>query len=236
MLTLAKRLIHFKFRDAHLLIFAKAPVEDQVKTRLIPNIGSINATKLYRLMLEQVVATIANCHLCPVTLCCTPDTEHSSFKTLQSQYAVELDLQHGRDLGEKMYNAVSRALKTARSVVVVGTDCLQLTESFLGHVLAMLSDRKTDAVITPAEDGGYVLLGLNRVDHAIFTDIEWSTERVMIQTRTALEKLGWHYRETKTMRDLDTLEDIRHVYENEHQYLLNTDVRNFLSEVCENGT
>jgi len=226
--------IQLKFHDAVILVFAKAPVAEKVKTRLIPDIGVENATKLYQLMLEHTISTVVNSHLCRVTVCCTPDNNHSFLQSLHSRYAVALDVQRGSDLGERMYNAISKAMITANNVIVIGTDCFQITESLLGQVLAKLSSKSKNAVVTPAKDGGYVLIGLNKNDRSIFSNIEWGTDTVMEQTRVALNSLGWNWQETPVLCDLDTIEDLAHVYKNKHQYHLNTGVQDLLSEIMEN--
>lgn len=224
----------FKFPAARILIFAKAPVENQVKTRLVQDIGADSATVLYQTMLEQIVKTVANSFLCPASLYCSPDTSHKIFQQLHSQYSVELKAQQGKDLGERMYNAASQALQTSQTVIIVGTDCLQMTESHLGQVLADLIQKKDDAVITPAEDGGYVLIGLNGAHPDLFNDIEWGSDRVMLQTRDALKSLGWQWKEMSPLRDIDELEDLHHVYKNKHQYHLDTGVHRILRSIFEN--
>ncbi len=213
------------------MIFAKAPVENQVKTRLVPDIGATKALTLYQAMLDQIVATIVTSQLCSVCLYCTPDSNHSAFNELSRKYPVTLKNQQGIDLGERMCHAAATSLNTHNSVVIVGTDCLQLTESLLGHVLAGLSKNSCDAIISPAHDGGYVLLGLNRVEPELFAGIEWGTNKVMQQTRNALDRMGWDWQETQTLRDVDTYDDLKHIYENEHQYPVNTGVRELLTSI-----
>ena len=220
-----------KFPASQILVFAKAPVENEVKTRLIPDIGAKHATALYQSMLEQTVATATVGNLCKVSLYCTPNIDHPIFKKLSQTYPVQLMTQQGNDLGERMFQAASQALKTSYSVVIIGTDCLQLTESLLGQVLALLANKTSDVVITPAHDGGYVLLGLNQIHRDLFTDIEWGTDRVMEQTRNALNQLEWNWQLTPMLRDIDTVEDVRYIYQNGHQYPLSTGVRDLLHSI-----
>jgi len=224
---------NIKFKDARILIFAKAPIEGQVKTRLIPDVGAEHTTQLYRLMLEQVVSTVVSSKLCPVTLVCTPDIEHEFFQILKNLYQIDLELQNGGNLGERMFHAAESGLKVSRRVVIIGTDCLQLTESMLGQVLATLSNGKCDAVVTPAIDGGYALIALNRNDPALFDDIQWGSEFVMQQTRTVLQRLGWNWQETDKIRDLDTIDDLIDVYKNKHQYYMNTGVQALVTSIVE---
>ncbi|HKI81038.1 MAG TPA: DUF2064 domain-containing protein, partial [Pseudodesulfovibrio sp.] len=73
----------------------------------------------------------------------------------------------------------------------------------LGH----LADG-SDAVMAPAQDGGYVLLGLRRAAHGLFTDIPWGTGRVAAVTRRRMRELRWHWRELPLQWDVDRPEDL----------------------------
>ena len=222
-----------KFPDAQILIFAKTPVIGRVKTRLIPHIGDTNALRLYQAMLQQTVETTANSKLCNVRMYCLPTEDHLFIQSLKSDYPIELDIQQGTNLGERMFDAASKALKVCKHVVLIGCDRLQFTAERLENVLSLLSSENIDAVITPAHDGGYVLLGLNRVNPLLFENIEWGTDSVMQQTCNALESLRWEWREMETLRDLDTIEDLAHIKHNEHQYHIDTGVREMLETIFE---
>ena len=229
-------MVHYKFPASQILVFAKAPVKNQVKTRLAREVGAEKALALYCAMLEQTIETTTKSQCCPVSLYCAPDSSHPTFEALSRKYPLILKNQTGNDLGARMLHAASKSLNAHSSVVIVGTDCLQLTESLLGQVLAGLTSNSCDAIITPAEDGGYVLLGLNRTVPALFEGIDWGSGEVMEQTRRALERLGWRWQETQTLRDIDTFEDIKYLYENEHQYPLNTGVRESLYTIFKKQT
>jgi glycosyltransferase A (GT-A) superfamily protein (DUF2064 family) len=66
-----------------------------------------------------------------------------------------------------------------------------------------------DAVVVPAEDGGYVMLGLNRCEAALFQEIEWGSAKVMTATRKRLRRLRWRWKELETLWDIDRPEDYR---------------------------
>jgi glycosyltransferase A (GT-A) superfamily protein (DUF2064 family) len=63
-------------------------------------------------------------------------------------------------------------------------------------------------VLNPAVDGGYVLIGLSRFSTLIFSEIPWSTEKVLSETRKRLEMLNWQWQELKTHHDIDRPEDL----------------------------
>ena len=70
-----------------------------------------------------------------------------------------------------------------------------------------------DAVVIPAEDGGYALIGMRTPERALFTDMRWSTPGVMDETRRRLTELGWTWREPVTLWDVDRPEDLERLHE-----------------------
>jgi rSAM/selenodomain-associated transferase 1 len=209
--------ISFAYPDARLLIFSRAPIPGKVKSRLIPAIGETAAAELHRLMTQNIVSLAAEASLCPVELWCD-DVSHEFFQTLSERFNVKLCLQQGRDLGERMHHAARCALAQADSVIIVGSDCLQFTTDHFRTTLHELSLDECDVVVTPALDGGYVLLGLKSIDKRIFQDISWGTGDVMSQTRAALQALRWQWKEMPALRDTDIREDLMDVLSNRHQY------------------
>ena len=107
-----------------------------------------------------------------------------------------------------MQHAFARALSVARHAVLVGTDCPALTVSHLRQAAHALAGGN-DAVVVPAEDGGYVMLGLNRCDAELFHGIEWGSAKVMAATRERLRRLRWRWKELETLWDIDRPEDYR---------------------------
>lgn len=220
-----------EFPHACLLVFAKAPVAGQVKTRLVPHIGAETAAQFQHLMIQHTVSTAVHGALCPVQLFCTPDTAHPLFQQLRMDYPLALHVQQGEDLGERMFNAANQAMEKSRQVVIIGCDCLQLSERVLNQALTALSANGEDAVVIPAYDGGYVLIGMNRLDYRLFRAIDWGTERVMDQTRQALRQLSWSWRELPMLRDVDSIQDIAHIKEHGYRYHLDTGIQQLLSQI-----
>lgn len=222
-----------KYPNAEILVFARAPVTGQVKTRLIPDIGAERANLLYQQLLEHTVSIISSSNLCQPRLFCTPDTTHPFLQSLCSRFGIPLDTQEGDNLGERMFNAALQRLRVVDHVVLIGSDCLQMTVSHLDSVLSYLSKDGKKVVITPAQDGGYVLLGLSQIHRAIFENINWGTAQVMNQTRDALQQLRWQWQEMDILKDLDTFEDIKDILANEHQYQIDTGVRELLGNLLQ---
>jgi len=185
---------------------AKAPVSGQVKTRLIPFLGQEKATKLYRKMLSDTTCLMLRSKICPIQIWCHPTTEHPDFLILKQQGSW-LFQQKGNNLGDRMYTALDQALKSFQFVVVIGCDCPLMSHEIVQKAFAELAKENLDAVLGPAEDGGYYLLGLKKPAPSLFQNISWGTAHVMDQTRNNLRKMDWQWSELDTLWDLDRHED-----------------------------
>ena len=186
-------------------ILAKAPIPGLSKTRLIPNLGAEGAAGLQRWLLQRTVGTTMSAGLGPVTLWCTPDTTHPEFTRLAGRASITLRRQTSGDLGERMLQAL-RESPGAQGTLLIGTDCPTLKPSHLQAAARGLDAHP--AVFIPAEDGGYVLVGMRDAHPEPFSDIEWSTERVMAQTRQRLAAIGWRWQEFEPLWDVDREEDL----------------------------
>ena len=202
------------FKQSAILIFAKAPLEGQVKTRLIPALGAEGATGLYRRLLANLVNSLVEERLAAIELWCAPDAAHPDFQKMQQLPRLTLHEQLGGDLGERMANAVIDARQRHRHLVLLGVDCPALTVAMLQQVFSWLAD-DVDAVLGPAEDGGYVLLGLNRTTECLFQGIPWGSGAVAEMTRQCMRKLEWSWRELPELWDLDRPEDLLRMAANE---------------------
>jgi hypothetical protein len=179
-------------------ILAKAPLPGLAKTRLMPMLGADGAAALQAWLLQRTVATALAAELGPVTLWCTPDTGHAAFAACAAAGPVTLRRQVDGDLGARMLAAVAA---NAGGTLVIGTDCPLLDRARLRQAAASLAAH--DASLIPAEDGGYVLLGLRHPAAALFAGVDWSTPQVMAQTRDRLRELGWRWQELATLWDVD---------------------------------
>lgn len=183
-------------------ILAKAPVPGFAKTRLIPALGPDGAAMLQQRLTERAAATACAAKLGPVTLWAAPDESHASFQALAVAHEIVVKRQPDGDLGARMLAAMQDG-----PVLVIGTDCPALTSSHLRACAEVLRDG-IDAVIIPAEDGGYALIGTRRPIPALFSDMMWSTATVMTETRRRLARLGLTWREPLRLWDIDVPEDL----------------------------
>jgi glycosyltransferase A (GT-A) superfamily protein (DUF2064 family) len=91
--------------------------------------------------------------------------------------------------------------------IVIGTDCPALTLEHLRTAARALMDG-VDVVIVPVEDGGYGLIGMRRLQPALFAGMTWSHSSVMAETRRRLTKLGLSWREPARLWDIDEPADL----------------------------
>lgn len=196
-----------QFPQARILVFAKAPIPGRCKTRLIPSLGEQGAADLHAQLVKRTLTTATQASLCPVELWCAEDLEHPFFRECQTNFPITLKRQEGADLGERMANAFNETLKEASQVILIGTDCPALTVKDLEDALSVLM-KNYDCVLKPADDGGYVLIGLNTVNKTIFQKIHWGSETVLHNTRKRLHTIGWRWHELTSTWDLDRPTDL----------------------------
>lgn len=205
----------------HIAVFAKAPVPGAVKTRLIPLLGDHAAAQAHRQMTHhalQIATAAAPGH---VSLWSGGLHQHEFLRECHEHFNVFAYPQCDGDIGNRMADCFARLLPQSRRVLLIGSDCPVLSVTDLRDAAAAL-DEGARMVFTPAEDGGYVLVGARRFERlgsadadpdvaAAFEAIDWSTAAVMNQTRQALVARGWsagkQWREMAQRWDVDTPDD-----------------------------
>lgn len=200
-----------QFPDAVILVFAKAPLAGEVKTRLIPVLGAATAAALHAHLVRHTLVTVCRAGICPVQLWCSPDTTHAFFAECQREFGVTLHTQQGSNLGARMAHAFDVALQEYPQAVIIGSDCPLLTAQDITTTLAALCS-DCNAVLGPAQDGGYVLLGLKQAPPSLFEAIPWGTANVLALTRERLQQLQWRVTELAAHWDVDRPEDLAHPF------------------------
>jgi rSAM/selenodomain-associated transferase 1 len=142
-----------------------------------------------------------------VELCCTPDDPHPVLTDLAQRLSVPLAAQGPGNLGDRMARAFARALAGRRAVLIVGTDCPALSVAYIRQAADALAGA-ADAVLGPAEDGGYVLIGLRRVAAGLFDGIDWGGADVCDTQRQLLAEAGFRWEELPTLWDVDRPTDL----------------------------
>lgn len=188
---------------ASILVFARTPEPGKTKTRLIPRLGAKGAAVLAERLIERTMEMLSCIPAARIQLWTTPDNRHPLFERLSRHFGCALREQQGQDLGARLWHAVSGS---SGPVILIGTDCPAMTPAYLSGALQLLE--RQDAVLGPASDGGYVLLGLQLRHPALFDGIPWGSDSVAAMTRERLDALGWRWSELETLPDLDRPEDL----------------------------
>ena len=207
-----------------LVIFAKAPIPGQVKTRLCPPLSPDEAASLHgSLVLDLLERSRDAAKLSPLKfdrfLACAPSSEHVFFKILGERHQVRLLDQVGQDLGTRMNQTFKDVAALGyHHILIVGTDVPTLPGSLFGEALRELASH--DLVLGPTLDGGYYLIGLRQPTPELFQGIPWSTDQVLSQTQVKAATLGLKTALLPTWRDVDRVEDLLaliHEHDLEHQ-------------------
>lgn len=189
--------------SVRIAILAKAPLAGFAKTRLIPALGAQGAARLQRAFILRTLRVAQQADLGGgVQLWCAPDAHQRFFRALQRRCDVDCLPQPAGDLGTRMQAATAEP----GPVLLVGTDCPALTAQHLRAAADALRQGSA-AVFIPAEDGGYVLVGLQQPQPGLFHGIDWSTDRVMAQTRQRARALGVALCKLPALWDVDTPAD-----------------------------
>ena len=187
-----------------LLIFAKNPVDGKVKTRLAATIGKEQTLFIYQKLIDHTIAVTKELSVDKIVF-------YSDFidkKDNWNNALFQKKLQSGNDLGERMKNAFKSSFTAGyEKVVIIGTDCYDLTETIINKAFESLNEN--DVVIGPAEDGGYYLLGIKKFLPQFFENIEWSTDKVFDQTIAVCNTLGLSTFLLQELNDIDDEDDLK---------------------------
>jgi len=196
------------------MVFAKAPGE--AKTRLVPALGAEGAAALHRRLVMHCLRAASDSRLGPVELWCAPDTSHPFFRECERRIGAGLHAQGEGDLGARMQRAFESALAHAARAILVGSDIPALSVQYLRDADQALA-QGDDVVIGPAEDGGYVLVGLSRCDPELFRGIPWGGSEALAETRRRIAGLSWRSSELPVLWDVDRPEDLERLPEEMRQ-------------------
>jgi uncharacterized protein len=186
-----------------LIIFVKNPVLGKVKTRLADALGEANALLIYQKLLQ---------HTCMITSNIFADKyvfylEYINHNDLWKNDLYKKELQTGNDLGERMMNAFELLFqKGYKEVVIIGSDCYELTEEMIMNAFDLLQQK--NVVIGPAKDGGYYLLGMNVFIPQLFTGKRWSTDTVFQETLAEIKSRNYSTHQLPVLNDVDTPGDV----------------------------
>ncbi len=185
-----------------LLIFAKNPIHGKVKTRLSKDLGDIQTLRYYQIFLKMIFNITKNLPFDKIVYWDERFPEINPF----NNSSFRQEVQSKGDLGRRMSIAFEKELQVYSSVCIIGTDCIELTESLLLDAFSYLDNN--DFVIGPAFDGGYYLLGIKSYLADLFEAIPWSTDRVFLKTLERIKETGKTLKILPTLQDVDTIQDL----------------------------
>jgi uncharacterized protein len=190
-----------------LIIFTRYPEPGKTKTRLIPALGEEKAAQLHRRMAEHTILQ-ARSLSCAIEVWYVGGSE----ELIQDWLGRDLCYrkQPAGDLGDRMCGAFRSAFEQGyQSVMIVGTDCPELTTDFMAQGFASL--RNQVVTIGPAIDGGYYLIGLQRLVPELFQKINWSTAMVFAETLAIADKLQLPTYLLPSLHDIDLPDDLQYL-------------------------
>lgn len=192
---------------AAILVFAREPIEGKVKSRLAPALSENQRTRLYKQLLSHCVATAAHSDG-DCILWTTPSRNHPFIVELAKKYDCRVEQQIGDDLGERMANAARVTLAQHPVCVIIGSDCPFYTPNFLNSAIERLET--ADAVMGPASDGGYVLIGAKttKTFDQLMENVVWGSSSVASKTRDNAQRYGISLAELPMLSDIDRPEDL----------------------------
>lgn len=187
-----------------LIILAKSPLKDNVKTRLIGHLSDEERLNLYEYLLKNTITKLSDIPGVDSFISYSPADAGTYF----SRFGLRMFPQSRGDIGERMFNAISRVLTSGyRKVALVGVDIPEISDSIVLRAFDLLTDN--DIAIGPARDGGYYLVGLKAPVREIFEDMEWSTPQTLRQTLQKASSCGYSTALTETLSDIDTITDVK---------------------------
>lgn len=194
-----------------LVLLAKAPVAGQVKTRLIGALTAEDTADLYAAFLSDTFALMEAIaderEALRLVLCYTPEGEEEALEKVEREGSLML-IQRGADLGERLQNCFADLFELGyETVVIVGGDSPTLPGEHVWDAFESLTD-DNQVVIGPTEDAGYYLIGMPRLQPAVFTDIPWSTAQVLPVTRERAQSAALDLIELPVWYDVDTPQDL----------------------------
>ena len=185
-----------------IIVFIKNPELGKVKTRIAMSLGDKKALEIYSKLIgytKGVLLQLSNVK---------KYVYYSSFVDLQDDWnndKFEKCIQSKGDLGERMSNAFGETFQACDQLIIIGSDCPQLTPSHINEAFEKL--KKHNLVIGPSHDGGYYLIGMDKHYPMLFQDIVWSTNTVFDDTIQIAKDNGLSVSKLETLSDIDYEED-----------------------------
>lgn len=170
-----------------LLIFARYPRLGAIKKRLSCLLDSQQRLDLYTAFLLDTLdrTALLNASRYVFFAGCELREATDFISSNGCDLRLRVRLQEGADLGQRMWNAFREVASDFLRTVVIGTDAPSLPVAYVNAAFESLT--QLPAVIGPAEDGGYYLLGFREPRRSVFDEIDWGSGKVFAQTLERLD-------------------------------------------------
>jgi uncharacterized protein len=201
-------------------IMTKAPQAGRVKTRLVPPLTPDEAAVLNKCFLRDTATAISVCCggglrppgaplQCSAIAVYTPIGAESAYIDILPPDFWLLP-QRGDKFGERLYFAVEDLFKCGfDSVCLIDSDSPTVPAENFAEAVELLSATEDRVVLGPSDDGGYYLIGVKKPHRHLFEQIDWSTERVLNQTKQRATELGVEVKLLPTGYDVDDEASLR---------------------------
>ncbi len=184
-----------------LIIFTRNPEPGKVKKRLAADIGDRAALEVYKMLLERTARITRNLPFEKIVYYSEAVEQEDCWENAIFQKRA----QKGADLGERMENAFRENFDDGYShIAIIGSDIYELQQQDIWEAFRALE--QNDAVLGPAPDGGYYLLGMNSLNSAVFKNKAWSTDRVLQDTLEDLKNKK--IKMLQARNDIDFVKDL----------------------------
>ena len=193
-------------RSNALVLFAKDPVEGQVKTRLGSLLDSKTTLDLYFHFLADSLDKISAVAGVDRFVGVASEPETDFFQQAGRRHEFTLFMQEGQNLGQRMHRAfLDRFEEGYQRVVIIGADSPSLPIAYMEEAFCS----EEPVVIGPATDGGYYLIGMQGGVLDIFQGISWGTGRVLEETLAVVREKRVGAGLLPVWYDVDLPEDLR---------------------------
>lgn len=189
--------------DRLLMIFVKNLIPGMVKTRLAEDIGIDKALDVYMELVHHTHKITKKLEVDKAVYY----SEYVEIEDIWDNGDYELNAQKGFTLGEKMSTAFDEAFDSYQKVVIIGSDCYELSSKLIKKAFEMLEEN--DVVVGPAKDGGYYLLGMKEYLPQLFEGKDYSHKNVFSELMESAEELELSVYQLPTLSDVDTFEDLK---------------------------
>ncbi|UKM65204.1 TIGR04282 family arsenosugar biosynthesis glycosyltransferase [Flavobacteriaceae bacterium GSB9] len=182
------------------IVFVKNPKLGKVKTRLAKSIGNEAALAVYSKLLKVTENAVKKLDT-DVLIYFSEHIEEEAWHNFNK------NIQHGKDLGERMRNAFQQGFEDGyERIALIGSDLPDISENHIKQALHVLT--QNEVVFGPAKDGGYYLIGLSKMHTSIFQNKPWSQPNLLSETLKELHKNNTSFITLETLNDIDTYEDL----------------------------